>query len=128
MPESFYQKLDAGIRFPVRVLHAAGGIETCQSCQGGPGHEDAYHEPTIDLIASGEDGHGFAAVAALTAYGIDVLDVAIVWSIKNGLPVSRIWRIQLRRTYEDRADEKPLFTHGYWVTGEQVESNGAVVE
>ena len=34
--EAFYQGLDDGIRFAVRVLHAAG-FETCQSCEGGPG-------------------------------------------------------------------------------------------
>lgn len=34
MPDSWYLKLDRGIRFAVRVLHARG-FETCQSCQGG---------------------------------------------------------------------------------------------
>lgn len=43
-------------------------------------------------------------------------DVALVWSVDGGLPYQKIWRIQLRATYESRADEKPVFTHGHWAT------------
>lgn len=122
MPESFYQQLDAGIRFPVRVLHARGGIDTCQSCQGGPGHDMAYHEPTIDMIAGAEDAVGFVAMAALEEYGIAVRDVSIVWNVKGGVPYEKLWRVTLVRTHDARADELPAFTHGYWAT----ESEGEV--
>ncbi len=108
--EAFYCGLDAGIRFAVRVLHAAG-IETCQSCQGGEGH--AYHEPSIDLPVSSDDAQGFAALAALKSYGIDVLTVGMVWTVNDGLPRDLVWRIELRRTYPDRADERPIFVTGY---------------
>lgn len=113
MPERFYQTLDKGIRFAVRVLHAKG-FETCQSCQGGKGH--CYREPTIDLISTGDDAWGLAAVSALQDYGISVTDVSITWRIRNGLPCERIWRIQLCQTWEDRANEIPIFIYGYQAT------------
>ena len=116
-PESFYQGLDPGIRFPVRVLHAHG-IETCQSCQGGPdpkrpdrGH--AYEVPTIDMIAIGDDAMGFAALAYLQGCGLPVRTVGIVWAIKNGLPYEKLWRITFWRTMEDRANDKLMFLYGY---------------
>lgn len=114
MSEVFYQNIDAGIRFAVRVLHAAGGIETCQSCEGGPGH--AYDRPSIDIVAQGNDATGFAALAALTAYGLDVRDVSLVWSIQNGLPFEKLWRITFWKPCPERADETPTFIHGYRIT------------
>ncbi len=110
MPEAFYEGIDAGIRFAVRVLHAAG-IETCQSCQGGKGH--SYDRPTVDMVALGEDATGFRALAALADYGLPVADVAILWSIRNSLPYEKLWRVTFSKTMEDRADEKPNFVHGY---------------
>lgn len=111
MPEEFYQGLDPGIRFAVRVLHAAGHVETCQSCQGGKSH--SYDRPTIDLIAGGNDAKGFAALAALTDYGLPVETVAILWNVKNGLPFEKLWRITFTGTMEARANEKPIFVWGY---------------
>lgn len=115
MPEAFYQDLDPGIRFAVRVLHAHGHIETCQSCQGGEGH--AYDRPTVDMIATAEDAQGFEAVAALAAYGLPVADVAILWRIKNGLPYEKLWRVTFWKTMEDRADEQPQFVWSYEAKG-----------
>ena|ERR1035438_9034659 len=111
MPEAFYKELDAGIRFAVRVLHAAGGIETCQSCQGGKGH--SYDRPTVDMIATGDGALGFRALAALADYGLPVFDVSIVWSIKNFLPYEKLWRVTFSQTMESRANEMPMFIHGY---------------
>lgn len=108
--DSEYQGLDKGIRFAVRVLHAAG-IETCQSCQGGEGH--AYDRPSVDLIATGDDAGGFAALAALRKYGLPVAEVLIVWNIENGLPYEKLWRITFFKTMEARADEQPMFISGY---------------
>jgi len=110
MPESFYQDLDEGIRFAVRVLHAAGRMETCQSCQGGEGH--SYDRPTIDMICTGDDARGFAALATLQDYGLSIRDLSIVWSIKNGLPYEKLWRVTFWRSMEDRANETPLFIYG----------------
>ena len=110
MPEAFYQELDPGIRFAVRVLHAAGRVETCQSCQGGTGH--CYDRPTVDMNSSGNDALGFAAIAALVDYSLPVRDVAILWRIENGLPYERLWRVTFWKTMEDRADEIPNFING----------------
>lgn len=117
MPESFYQRLDPGIRFAVRVLHAAGGIETCQSCQGGKGH--SYEQPTIDMLCGGRDAKGFLALAALVDYGLPVADIAIVWRVANGLPYEKLWRVTFFRTMEDRADEKPMFIYSYRAQSEK---------
>lgn len=108
MPDSWYEILDEGIRFPVRVLHAAG-LETCQSCQGGEGHDMPH--PTIHLPSPGRDADGFHALAALASYGIDVLHVGIQWSVVQGMPTDRVWSIELRRAYPERATEKPNFVY-----------------
>jgi hypothetical protein len=109
--ESFYRGIDAGIRFPLRVLHAHG-FETCQSCQGGKGH--AYLEPTIDMVAGGaSDSEGIAALGPLAAYGLPVSTVGIIWNIEQGLPYEKLWRITFRTTMEDRANDKPIFIWGY---------------
>ena len=109
-PDDSYKSLDVGIRFAVRVLHAAG-FETCQSCQGGKGH--AYDRPTVEMVSTGDDVQGFGALAALQEYGLPVADIAIRWPIRHGLPYERLWTITFRRTMEDRAEEKPMFVHGY---------------
>lgn len=112
-PESFYNGLDAGIRFPVRVLHAAL-FETQQSCQGGKGH--AYELPTVDLRATGRDARGFGALHRLEEHGLSVFRLSIVWDVKDGLPYEKLWRIEFRETFEARADEAPMFVHGYRCT------------
>lgn len=111
-PEKSYKALDRGIRFAVRVLHAAG-FETCQSCQGGKGH--AYDRPTIDMLAQGNDARGFGALDALRQYGLLVDQIAIVWQIsaQNGLPYEKLWRITFAETMEARADEPPSFVFNY---------------
>ncbi len=95
----------------MRVLHAAGSLETCQSCQGGKGH--AYDRPTIDMVARGDDANGFRALAALVEYGLPVADLAILWNIKHGLPYEKLWRITFSETMDARADEKPMFVCSY---------------
>lgn len=111
MQKSWYQGLDAGIRFAVRVLHAAGGIETCQSCQGGKGH--SYDRPTVDILAGADDAIGFRALAALHDYALPVQDLSIVWNIRNGLPYEKLWRVTFSKSMEDRTNDLPVFIHGY---------------
>lgn len=106
----FYAELDEGIRFPVRVLHAAG-FDTCQSCQGGNGHP--YNQPTVEMVAGGHDSEGFGALAALNQYGLLVAEIAIIWPVASGLPYEKLWRITFTKTFEDRADEQPIFIFGY---------------
>lgn len=111
---AFYAELDPGIRFAVRVLHAHGHIDTCQSCEGGPGH--AYDHPTVDLIATADDALGFAALAALRSYGLPVMAVALHWNVRHSLPYEKLWRITFSQTMEERADEIPNFIYGYRAT------------
>lgn len=54
----FEPPLDKGIEQYVRILYGAG-IETYESCEGGPGH--AYPEPTIRF--HGDRSGGFRALA-----------------------------------------------------------------
>ena len=107
--EKWYSGLDDGIRFPVRVLHARG-IETGQSCEGGEGH--AYDHPTVDLLGNTPSA-GFAALAALTEYGLRVRDVALLWPVNQGLPGENFWRITLCQPWPGRADEYPMFVWNY---------------
>jgi hypothetical protein len=109
-PDTAYRDLDRGIRFAVRVLHAAG-FETCQSCQGGKGH--SYDEPTVEMVSTGGDAQGFGALAALQAYGLPVAAISIQWPVQHGLPYERNWRITFRKMMEDRADDVPSFIFGY---------------
>lgn len=113
-PDKSYDGLDVGIRFAVRVLHAAG-FETCQSCQGGKGH--AYDRPTVEMRSTGDDSEGFGALAALQVYGLPVADIAIRWPVRNGLPYEKLWTITFRTTMEDRANDKPSFVYGYRAQG-----------
>ena len=105
-----YKDLDPGIRFAVRVLHAAG-FETCQSCQGGKGH--AYDQPTVEMICGGDDSRGLGALDALNGYGLPVADIAIRWPVRHGLPYEKLWTITFTKTMEDRADEVPMFIKCY---------------
>jgi hypothetical protein len=112
--EAFYRGLDKGIRFAVRVLHAAG-IHTCQSCEGGDGH--SYTEPTVDVLPKGwGDSEGFKALAVLQEYDLPVKSVSILWNVDRGLPVERIWRVTFSDTMYERADEKPNFISCYRAT------------
>lgn len=68
--------LDKKIEKAVLILRQ-GGVETYESCEGGPGH--SYPEPTIRF--HGESTEGFRAYA---------------YAIQHGLPVKalrRIWRV-----------------------------------
>jgi hypothetical protein len=113
-PQFAYKDLDEGIRFAVRVLHAAG-IETCQSCQGGADH--GYENATVDLPAGPDDLAGFQALAVLEEYGLDVGSVSKVWNISRGMPFEVLWRVELtdeaRALCLERSEELPMFVHGY---------------
>jgi hypothetical protein len=110
--DAWYQQLDEGIRFAVRVLHARG-IQTGQSCQGGPGH--SYEDPTVDVSGGGRFD-GWAALAALEEYGLRVSNVSLVWTVRDGLVDDTFWRLTLRRAWPERADEAPIFAWNYHAT------------
>ncbi len=109
-PEEFYQSLDSGIRFVVRVLHA-NGIDTQQSCQGGEGH--CYLQPTVDVPGLPWDAVGFRVLSCLAGYGLPVDALNYHWPVMHGIPYEAFWRITFFKQMPERADEKPTFVWGY---------------
>lgn len=87
--------LDVGIRHYVLVLRSQG-IETCQSCQGGPGH--TYLEPTVDF--HGGQAEGPRAVAAALTHGLPVFELRRVWHVRDGEMTGPLWAM----TFDVRAD------------------------
>lgn len=89
---AFESPLDAGIARFVEVL-ASNGIETYESCQGGPGH--AYAEPAIRF--HGAQGEGFRALAIAQAHGLPVSELRRLWSIIDGEPTGPHWELVFSR-------------------------------
>jgi hypothetical protein len=87
--------LDSGIRHYVLVLRS-GGVDTCQSCQGGPGH--CYLEPTIEF--RGNQSAGPKAVAIAIDNKLPVHELRREWEIRNGEIHGPIWTM----TFRIRAD------------------------
>jgi hypothetical protein len=83
--------LDPGIRHYVLVLRSQG-IDTCQSCQGGPGH--CYLEPTIEF--RGGKGEGPRAVAAALTHDLPVAELRREWEIRDGEMHGPIWTMTFR--------------------------------
>lgn len=104
MRKPWLADLDAGIRFAVNVLDAAG-IETYESCQGGEGH--CYDRPTVAFHGGPHEGH--RAFTAVMDYGLPVKQVNRMWRLNSGELEGPRWEITFTRTMEDRADEEPQF-------------------
>jgi len=88
MSEQFDPPLDSGIVDAVIALRAAG-IETFESCEGGPGH--AYPEPTVRF--HGHRPEGFKALAAAMYAGLNVTGLRRVWPINEGEPTGPWWEL-----------------------------------
>src|SRR3954454_24833424 len=86
LPFNFPVPLDPGIEDAVRVLRAAG-IETFESCQGGPGH--AFPEPTVRF--HGGRGAAWRAVAAAQDVGLPLLALRRVWDFEDSEPTGPDW-------------------------------------
>ena len=80
--------LDPGIACFVHVLRAAG-IETFESCEGGPGH--AYPEPTIRF--HGDRAAGLRALAAALEKKLPIAELRRVWPILDGEPTGPWWEM-----------------------------------
>lgn len=80
--------LDRGICAAVHALNAAG-IETFESCQGGPGH--AFPDPTVRF--QGGQSEGYAALAAAMRAGLPVAELRRVWPILDGEPTGPWWEL-----------------------------------
>lgn len=94
--------LDPGISAAVLVLRAAG-IETFESCQGGPGH--SYPEPAVRF--HGEPAEGFRALAVAMQHALPVHALRRVWRMENGEPVGPWWELTFVPTATPRAIELP---------------------
>lgn len=85
--------IDAGIRRYVLILRAEG-IETEQSCEGGPGH--ACPEPTVRF--SGNAYEGFRAFAVAMTYGLPVLHLRQTYVVVDGQLRGPCWEMTFRST------------------------------
>lgn len=81
---------DPGIRALLECL-VGGGIETFESCQGGPGH--AYPEPTVRFY--GDRSEGYRAIALALSRGFKVKDLRRVWPLIDGELTGPYWEITL---------------------------------
>jgi hypothetical protein len=87
-PERYDPPLDPGIAPVVETLRGAG-IETFESCDGGPGH--AYTEPTVRF--HGNRGEGFRALAVAIQAGLKVTGLRRVWPILDSEPTGPWWEL-----------------------------------
>jgi hypothetical protein len=86
-------EIDVGIRQAVNLLQKHD-IETCESCEGGPGH--AYPEPTVAFYGTPEAG--WRAIAVCLAYGLPVSSLRRVWDVlETNEPTGPHWEITFRR-------------------------------
>lgn len=85
--------IDPGIRQAVQRLQDAG-IETFESCEGGPGH--AYPEPTVAFY--GGHAAGWRAIAVCLDHGLPVLSLKRVWDVLDTSDITGPhWNITFRR-------------------------------
>lgn len=90
--DGFDPPLDPEIAPAVKVLREAG-IETFESCSGGPGH--AYPEPTVRFY--GDRSEGFRAFAAAMQGGLSVVALRRVWPINDDEPTGPWWELTFQR-------------------------------
>jgi hypothetical protein len=86
----FDPPLDKGIERAVCILNDAG-VETYESCQGGPGH--TYTEPTIRFHGARDEG--FRALAVAMQNGLPVSALRRIWVILDGEPTGPEWELAL---------------------------------
>ena len=86
----FDPPLDPGIAGAVTALRA-GGVETFESCEGGPTH--AYTEPTIRFF--GDQTEGFRAISVALRAGLQVRDLRRTWPIVDSEPTGPWWELTL---------------------------------
>ena len=84
--------IDPGIAKAVRILWDAG-IETFESCEGGPGH--SFHEPTVRF--HGGRSEGFRALAITHQHGLKVSGLRRYWDVIDGEPVGPHWELTFIR-------------------------------
>ena len=86
--ESFTPPLDPGIARAILILDAEG-VETYESCEGGPGH--SYPEPAVRF--HGTQGGGWHALSVCMDYGLPVSELRRIWSMDEGEPTGPYWEL-----------------------------------
>ena len=89
--------LDLGIAEAVQILRE-GGVETYESCEGGPGH--SYPEPAVRF--HGQPAAGFHALGVAMYHGLPVKDLRRIWQMVDGEPNGPHWEIVFRRGVQRR--------------------------
>lgn len=93
----FDPPLDAGITEAVCALRAAG-VETYESCEGGPGH--AYPEPAVRF--HGDLPEGYRALAAALSARLPVRELRRVWVVRGQEAAGPWWELTFTLGTGDR--------------------------
>jgi len=96
--ERLLAELDPGIREYVRILRLEG-VDTIESCEGGPWPEHAYPKPTIRF--DGDVAEGFRALSEAIGRGLPVDSLDRHWDVINGEPVGPDNRLVFDRKATD---------------------------
>ena len=80
------RRIDPAIRREVRVL-SENGIETFESCQGGPGHSSP--EPTVRF--HGNASEGLKALAIALRHGLKVSELRRYYAVIDGEAHGPYW-------------------------------------
>ena len=88
--EVFDPPLDPGIAAAVIMLRA-GGVETFESCEGGPGH--AYPEPTVRFYGEFYEGLRAAATAFVARDRFQVQELRRVWPVLDNELTGPYWEL-----------------------------------
>lgn len=83
--------LDPGIRYAVLVLRS-GGVETFESCEGGPGHSSP--DPMVRFYGSAWAGYHAFAVAM--EHGLPVFELQRVYDCQDGQLAGPWWKLVFR--------------------------------
>jgi hypothetical protein len=81
-------EVDAGIK-PILKVFYEEGIETFESCQGGPGH--CFPEPTVRF--TGGLHEGFRALSIAIQYDLKPTKLRRYYSIQDKEPVGSDWEM-----------------------------------
>jgi hypothetical protein len=84
--------IGAGICREVQLLREHG-VETTESCEGGPGHP--FPEPTVRF--RGSKAEGFRALGIALQHGLRVAELRRYWSIEDNEPVGPEWEMTFVR-------------------------------
>lgn len=85
--------LDPGIAEYVVSLNEEG-VDTYESCEGGPGH--SYAEPTIRF--HGDQAEGFRVMAIAQRKRLPIKAVRRIWTVEDGEPHGPFWELVLWET------------------------------